>query len=92
MKPGTEDKVMHVQFQVGDTSILASDGNCAGSMNFQGFALAVSAPSEAEAERMFNALSEGGKVTMPLTKTFFSPRFGMCSDKFGVGWMVLVQH
>ena len=83
---------MHAQFQVGDTSILASDGHCNGNTNFQGFSLAISAKTEAEAEKMFNALSGGGQVQMPLTKTFFSPKFGMLADKFGVGWMILVEQ
>ncbi len=63
-----------------------------GGPNFNGIALALSAPTDADAERMFNALADGGKVNMPLTKTFFSSRFGMLADKFGVGWMVLVAH
>jgi PhnB protein len=92
LKAGTEDKVMHAQFQVGDTSILASDGHCNGNTNFQGFSLAISAKTEAEAEKMFTALANGGQVQMPLTKTFFSPKFGMLADKFGVGWMILVAH
>jgi PhnB protein len=92
LKAGTEDKVMHAQFQVGDTSILASDGHCNGNTNFQGFSLAISAKTEAEAEKMFNALSSGGQVQQPLTKTFFSPKFGMLADKFGVGWMILVAQ
>jgi PhnB protein len=92
LKAGTEDKVMHAQFQVGDTSILASDGHCNGNTNFQGFSLAISAKTEAEAEKMFDALSSGGQVQMPLTKTFFSPKFGMLADKFGVGWMILVAQ
>ncbi len=90
--PGSEDKVMHAQFHVGDTAILASDGRCQGQPNFQGFALAITADSEAEADRLFAALGEGGQVTMPMTKTFFSPRFGMLPDKFGVGWMILARH
>ncbi len=90
--PGSEDKVMHTQFQVGDTTVLASDGRCQGQPNFQGFALAISAKTEADADRMFSALAEGGQVTMPMMKTFFSPRFGMLADKFGVGWMVLVAQ
>jgi PhnB protein len=87
-----DDKVMHAQMQIGDTTVLASDGRCLGKPNFQGFSLAVSAKSEAEAEKMFSALGEGGQVTMPMAKTFFSPRFGMLADKFGVGWMVLVTQ
>jgi PhnB protein len=89
--PGAEEKVMHAQVQIGDTTVLMSDGRCLGKPNFQGFALTITANSEAEADKLFGALSAGGQVTMPLAKTFFSPRFGMLTDKFGVGWMVLVQ-
>jgi len=88
--PGVENKVMHAQIDVGGNKVLVSDGRCLGQMNFQGFALAVSAKDEAEANKFFGALAEGGQVTMPMAKTFFSPRFGMLADKFGVGWMVLV--
>jgi PhnB protein len=90
--PGSENKVMHTQFEIGQTTVLASDGQCHGKPSFQGFALTINAQSEAEADKVFAALGEGGQVTMPMTKTFFSPRFGMLADKFGVGWMVLVAH
>jgi PhnB protein len=86
------DKVMHSQFQIGDSTIMASDGRCTGKPNFHGIALTISAQTEAEADKLFNGLAEGGQVTMPLAKTFFSPKFGMVADKFGVGWMVLVAH
>ena len=89
--PGSEEKVMHASFQVGQTTLMASDGRCEGKPNFQGFALSVSVPNEAEAERLFAALGEGGQVQMPMTKTFFSPKFGMVADKFGVSWMVIVM-
>jgi len=89
--PGTENKVMHAQFEVGDTTVLASDGRCQGRPKFEGFALAVTAKTEAEADRVFAALGAGGQVTMPLAKTFFSPQFGMLTDKFGVNWMILVR-
>jgi PhnB protein len=92
VSPGSAEKVMHAAVRVGDDQILMSDGRCQGSANFNGFSLALSAKSEADAERMFNALADGGQVRMPLAKTFFSPRFGMVADKFGVGWMVLVEH
>jgi len=88
--PGNENKVMHSAFRVGETSLMASDGRNTGNPNFQGFALSINAKDEAEADKLFGALSEGGKVTMPMSKTFFSPRFGMLADKFGVGWMILV--
>jgi PhnB protein len=91
VSPGSDDKIMHAQVQIGDTTVLMSDGRCLGKPNFQGFALTISAKSEAEADKLFGALSDGGQVTMPLAKTFFSPRFGMLTDRFGVGWMVIVQ-
>jgi PhnB protein len=88
--PGTGDKVMHASFRIGETTVLASDGRCQGSASFQGFALSLTVPNEAEAERLFGALGDGGQVQMPMTKTFFSPRFGMVADRFGVSWMVYV--
>jgi len=90
IQPGSEDKVMHASFRVGETTVLASDGRCGGQPSFQGFALSLTVSKESEAERLFGALVEGGQVTMPLTKTFFSPRFGMITDRFGVSWMVYV--
>jgi PhnB protein len=88
--PGAADKVMHASLKVGDTTIMASDGRCQGQPSFQGFALSLPVADEAEAERVFHALAEGGQVQMPLAKTFFSPKFGMVADRFGVSWMVLV--
>ncbi|HEX3506338.1 MAG TPA: VOC family protein [Xanthobacteraceae bacterium] len=90
--PESKDKVMHAAVDIGDTTVLISDGHCAGQMEFKGFSLAYSARNESEADKVFGALSDGGKVTMPLAKTFFSPRFGMLTDKFGVGWMILVPQ
>ncbi len=88
--PQNSDKVMHSSFRIGDATILASDGRCEGNPNFQGFALTLTAADEAEADRRFAALGEGGEVRMPMAKTFFSPRFGMVADRFGVCWMVMV--
>lgn len=85
-----DEKVMHASFKVGDTIVMASDGQCQGKPNFQGFALSLTVKDEAEADRKFAALSDGGTVMMPLAKTFFSPRFGMVADRFGVPWMVIV--
>lgn len=87
--PNSENKVMHALFRVGDTQIMASDGNCTGKPSFQGFSLTINAASPAEAEQRFNALAEGGQVQMPLNETFFAKRFGMVADRFGVSWMVL---
>ena len=88
--PGSGDKVMHVSFRIGDTTLLASDGRCGGQPTFKGFSLSLTAANEAEAGRLFAALADGGQVQMPLGKTFFSPRFGMVADRFGVSWMVYV--
>ena len=87
---GSENKIMHVSFRIGDTTVMASDGRCAGQANFQGFSLSLTVANEAEADRKFAALAEGGQVQMPMAKTFWSPRFGMVTDRFGVGWMVSV--
>ncbi len=87
---GSAEKVMHASIQIGETTILASDGRCTGRPEFQGFALSLTVADAAEATRMFNAVGEGGKVQMPLAETFFSPRFGMVGDKFGVSWMIYV--
>jgi PhnB protein len=90
--PDNADKVMHAQFKVGDTVVMGSDGRNTGNPKFDGFALALHAKDEAEVDKLFNALADGGKITMPLSKTFFSPRFGMLADKFGVSWMLLVAQ
>ena len=89
--PGSENKVMHANFRVGASQIMASDGRCTGKTNFEGFALSLTVKTEAEADKAFKALADGGKIEMPLGKTFFSPRFGMVVDRFGVLWMVIVQ-
>ncbi len=88
--PGSENHVMHASFRIGDTTVMASDGRCAGQPSFQGFSLSLAVPDEAEADRRFAALADRGQVQMPLAKTFFAPRFGMVADRFGVSWMVIV--
>ena len=88
MPPNWENKIMHTSFKVGQTTVMASDGCGPEAKGFAGFSLSLSVATEAEADRYFNALAEGGKVNMPLSKTFWSPRFGMLEDKFGIGWMV----
>jgi PhnB protein len=87
--PGSENKVMHASVRIGETEVLASDGRSMGQPVFQGVSLSLAVTSEAEADRVFKALSEGGQVQMPIGKTFFSPRFGMVADRFGVSWMVV---
>jgi len=92
--PDSENKIMHVSFRVGDTTVMASDGGCNGEQKFEGFSLSLTVPDADAAERAFASLANGGRVEMPLTKTFFSPRFGMVEDRFGVSWMIYVaqQH
>lgn len=90
LPPGSEEKIMHAAFKVGETTVMASDGRCMGKANFQGFSLSLNVKDEAEAKRLFAALGEGGQVQMPLAKTFFSPSFGMVADRFGVSWMIIV--
>jgi len=89
--PGTEEKVMHSCLRIGETAVMASDGMAQGKPEFKGFSLTINAKDKAEADRLFGALSDGGQVHQPLVETFFSPRFGMVADKFGVGWMVMVE-
>jgi len=88
--PGAENKVMHSSLRIGDSRIMATDGQCTGKSDFKGITLSVSVANDAQAQRAFNALADGGKVHMPLSKTFFSSSFGIVADRFGVSWMVLV--
>lgn len=81
--PGWENRVMHCSFRIGQTVVMASDGCGSDSSGFHGFSMSISPKTEAKADKAFAALSEGGKVAMPLTKTFWSPRFG-------IGWMISV--
>ena len=87
--PNSGEKVMHSCFRVGDTQVMASDGNCTGKPSFQGFSLTFNAKDEADAKRRFNALAEGGQVNLPLSETFFAKSFGMVADRFGLNWMVM---
>jgi PhnB protein len=86
------DKIMHANFRIGGSTILASDGECGGTARFEGFSLSINAASDAEAKKIFDALARDGQVRMPLAKTFWTSSFGMLVDKFGVGWMVSVVH
>jgi PhnB protein len=89
LPPGAEQKVMHANLRIGDSTIMASDGGCRGASAFQGVSLSLAVDSDAEAERLFAALADGGQVQMPIGKTFFASRFGMLTDRFGVSWMVI---
>ena len=88
--PKTLNKVMHACITINGTQVFVSDGDCTGKGQFEGFSLALDAKEVADGERMFNALAQGGQVRMPMSKTFFSPKFGMLADKFGIGWMIMV--
>ena len=81
---------MHANVRIGETTLMASDGRCVGKPSFQGFSLSLAVSDDAEAERKFAALSDGGQVQMPLGPTFYSSRFGMVTDRFGVLWMIIV--
>ena len=88
--PGSDQKVLHSSLRIGESIIMATDGYCKGAAKFEGITLSLSVANAADADQYFSALAEGGTVTMPLTKTFFSEKFGMLVDRFGVAWMVLV--
>jgi PhnB protein len=91
MAPGSGEKVMHASVRIGGSTLFASDGRCTGAQKYDGFSLSLAADSVADAEKYFAALGEGGKVMMPLSKTFFAKSFGMVTDRFGVMWMVIVM-
>lgn len=92
LPPGFDNKVMHARMQVGETTIMASDGCDTKQPSYDGVSLSITAPNPSEAARLFNGLADGGKINMPLNKTFFSPAFGMLVDRFGVHWMVYVEQ
>jgi PhnB protein len=85
------EKIMHATLKIGGSTVMMSDGHCSGKPAFNGVSLALTVRDEAAAQRAFAALAEGGQPTMPLTKTFFSPQFGMLMDRFGLMWMVMVE-
>ena len=88
---GTQDKVMHAEFTIGDTTLMASDGLAGGTPEFKGVAQSITTASDAETQRIFHALADGGQIQMPLARTFFSSAFGMVADRFGVQWMVITD-
>ena len=88
LPPGWDKKVMHAALKVGDTHLMLSDADCADDAQLKGFRLSLDCDDEASARRAFDRLADGGQVQMPLGKTFWSPLFGMLTDKFGIGWMV----
>jgi PhnB protein len=90
--PGSENKVMHSSFKIGDSTLMATDCGCSGQTKFSGFSISLTAADPGHAAKLFAALSEGGRVEMPLGKTFFSPSFGVLEDRFGLSWMVYVEQ
>lgn len=91
LAPGSENKVMHAALKIGESKVNLSDGHCMGQAKFDGFSLTIVVNNDQQAAKAFNALADGGKIGMPLTKTFFSSSFGMVNDRFGVSWMVYVE-
>lgn len=87
-----DDKIMHASVRIGKTTIMVSDGQCEGDQNFDGFSLSITVPDAVQAENIFAALAEDGLIVTPLEKTFWAPKFGMLQDRFGVSWMVSVEH
>jgi PhnB protein len=89
--PNSGNKILHSCFQIGGTRVMASDGYCKGNPEFQGFSLTITTQDKDETDRLFKALEKGGDVRMPLAESFFSPRFGMVADRFGVSWMIVTR-
>ncbi len=89
--PSLGEKIMHAGFRIGETTVMASDDFQSGRAEFKGIWLTLTVPDVAASERVFAALAEGGSVQMPLAETFYSPSFGMVTDRFGVPWMVIVS-
>jgi PhnB protein len=90
LPPAAGDKVMHSSFRIGESTVMASDGLCSGKPDFKGVSLTLTVSNDSDAEKLFAALGDSGQVQMPLNKTFFSSRFGMVADRFGVSWMIIV--
>ena len=91
LPPGSENKIMHASLHIGGALVMVSDGMCTGEGSFKGFSLSLDCPDADAAREAFAALADGGKISMPLGKTFWAPLFGMVNDRFGVGWMVGVS-
>jgi PhnB protein len=93
VKPGTEEKIFHATFRIGSTEIMASDCGCENSRNeiFGGFSLAIRVETPQKAERFFTALSDGGRILMPIMETFFATRYGIVMDRFGVSWKIMAE-
>jgi PhnB protein len=90
LPPGSENKIMHGEFTIGESTVMVSDGMVSGKPQFDGFSLSVDFTEVGAAEKAFHALADGGAVSMPLGETFFAKIFGMVKDRFGMNWMVIV--
>jgi PhnB protein len=88
---GSKDLVMHTSLQVGSITLMGADAPPGRGQPLSGFQISLEDTDEAEVKRLFAALSGGG-IMMPLAPTFWAPLFGMCTDKFGVGWMISVHE
>jgi PhnB protein len=90
VKPEWKDSVLHARISIGDTELMAADIPNAEPMRSAYLTLTVD--SDIEAERVFAALSDGGRVLMPIQETFFASRFGQLRDRFGINWMILHER
>lgn len=89
MPPGGPQKILHASFRVGDACVMIADGAPIGGSGSCGFSLSLDCPTKAEARRIVDALAEGGRIDMPMGRTFLSPCFGVVTDPFGVQSMVM---
>src|SRR5258708_12323115 len=92
MSPDSKDKIMHAAFKIGDTQVMASDGRCSGKASFSGVTLSLNATSNAEADKLFNSLAQGGKLEMPMSQTFFPTPFRMLADNFAATWISITPN
>ncbi|HZT76878.1 MAG TPA: VOC family protein [Vicinamibacterales bacterium] len=90
IKPDTKHLVLHGRITIAGTELAGADVPAAEPMRSAYLSLAVD--SDADAERVFTALSDGGQVFMPMQETFFASRFGQCRDRFGINWMILRER
>ena len=90
MPEGAKDLVLHTAMPLGSITLMGADAHPGRGEPFGGFYISLDDSDEAEVKRLFATLSEGGNVMMPLAPTFWSPLFGMCTDKFGVNWILSV--
>jgi PhnB protein len=90
VRPELKDAVLHARLSIGGTELMGADVPSAEPMRSAYLSLLVQ--NDAEAERIFAALADGGKVFMPMEETFFATRFGQLRDRFGINWMILRER